>query len=137
MTAPARVIPMGARRPALKVVIGRPHRRRSRKAAWVLIAGAVMAAFLLVTYARIALDRAAFVLSDLEQRTEAEEARYWHMRVEVADLQAPDRITEAAASMGLVYPDEVVTIEVPGLGALESETEDRWADLKALLSAWP
>ena len=137
MTVPARALPLRVRRPALKVVIGPQHRRRSGRTAWALIAAAVMAAFLLVTYARIALDRSAFVLDDLEQRTEAEESRYWQLRVEVAELQAPERITKAAAGMGLVYPEEVVTIEVPGLGALESETEDRWADLKALLSARP
>ncbi len=134
MTAPARVLP-AAPRPRLRVVIG-PQRHR-RRGVWVMIGAAVTAAFLLVTYARIALDRSAFVLDDLDRKTEVEETRYWQLRVEVARLQAPERITEAAAELGLTYPAEVVTIEVPGLEALESATEERWADLKARLSARP
>lgn len=134
MTAPARAMPT-ATRPRLRVVIGSQRRRRT--GVWVMIGAALTAAFLLVTYARIALDRSAFVLDELDRKIEAEETRYWQLRVEVARLQAPERITGVAAELGLVYPAEVMTLEVPGLGALESATEERWADLKARLSARP
>lgn len=136
MTAPARALPTRLR-PRARVII-RPQRAvASRTAAWILVGLAVTAAFLLVTYARIALDRSAFQLDDLDRRMEAEETRYWQLRVEVAELQAPERITGAAADLGLVYPDRVVTVEVPGISAHPTAAEDRWADLKAQLSARP
>jgi hypothetical protein len=91
--------------------------------------------FLLLVSSRIALDRAAFVLEDYEVRIAAEEARYWELRLQVTELQSAERIATIAAEMGMVYPDRIFTIEVPGLGGPGPGIEDRWIDLKALLSA--
>jgi len=98
---------------------------------------AVVAVFFAMIYARISLDRTAFVLDDLETQISIEEARHWDLRTEAARLQAPERITARAASLGLVYPEEVITIEVEGFGVDESDPEYRWAELRALLSAQP
>jgi cell division protein FtsL len=95
------------------------------------------AAFFLLIYSRIALDRSAFVLQEVNRQMEVEEARYWQLRLEAAELQAPERIVARAQEMGLVYPESVQTIEVPGMGSPGSGAEDRWADLKALLGAQP
>ena len=66
-----------------------------------------------------------------------EEARYWELRLQVTDLQSPARIADLADEMGMVYPAELHTIEVPGLGDPGPGSEERWADLKALLGAQP
>jgi cell division protein FtsB len=116
------------------VVIG-PSTRRRRVGGWIGLAVVLSAAFLLLVSSRIALDRSAFVLEDLQLRITAEEARYWELRMELTELQAPDRIARLAEEMGMVYPDEILIVEVPGLGGPGPGVEDRWIDLKALLSA--
>ncbi|MEX0826605.1 MAG: hypothetical protein WD184_07665 [Acidimicrobiia bacterium] len=116
------------------VVIG-PTTRRRRIGGWIGLAIALSAMFLLLVSSRIALDRAAFVLEDYEVRIAAEEARYWELRLQVTELQSAARIATIAAEMGMVYPDRILTIEVPGLGGPGPGIEDRWIDLKALLSA--
>jgi hypothetical protein len=116
------------------VVIG-PTTRRRRIGGWIGLAIALSAMFLLLVSSRIALDRAAFVLEDYEVRIAAEEARYWELRLQVTELQSAERIATMAAEMGMVYPDRIFTIEVPGLGGPGPGIEDRWIDLKALLSA--
>ena len=122
------------RRREFHVVIG-PSTRRRRVGGWIGLAIVMSAAFLLLVSSRIALDRSAFVLEDLQLRITAEEARYWELRMELTELQAPDRIARLAEEMGMVYPDEIFTVEVPGLGEPGPGVEDRWIDLKALLSA--
>jgi cell division protein FtsL len=103
----------------------------------VLLGIVVVAAFLGSVYARIALDRTAFVLTDIEAEIAVEEARYWDLRLEVSELQAPDRIAERASELGMVYPDSVRSIVVPGIGGPGPDTDERWVDLKGLLSAQP
>lgn len=119
------------------VVLGPGTRRRGRRRYWVLLVAALTAAFLVSVYARIALDRSAFVVTDIERQIAVEEARYWDLRLQVTELQAPERISALAVEMGMVYPETVRTIEVPGLGESASGVEERWIDLKALLGAQP
>lgn len=119
------------------VVIGPGTRRRGRRRYWVLLVAALTAAFLVSVYARIALDRSAFVVTDIERQITVEEARYWDLRLQVTELQAPERISSLALEMGMVYPEIVRTIEVPGLGESGPGVEERWIDLKALLGAQP
>ena len=97
----------------------------------------VIAAFFTMIFARISLDRTAFELQQLEDQVTGEQARHWDLRVEIARLQDPKRITAAATSMGLVYPDERVSIEVPGLVPAELEDDRRRAELRALLVTQP
>ncbi len=136
MTAPAR--PVGAPplpRPGLRVVVAPRARRAPRVRWWLLLAFTVVIAFLALIYSRVLLDRSAFLLEDIEYQMEVEQSRYWELRLEAARLQAPERIVEQAAGMGLVYPDEIRTLEVPGIGSPGSDSDDRWVDLKAILSA--
>ena len=133
--APVRV-PVPRRRREFHVVIG-PGARRGRALYWVLLGIVVVAAFLGSVYARIALDRTAFVLTDIEAEIALEEARYWDLRLEVSELQAPDRIAARASELGMVYPDSVRSIVVPGIGGPGPDTDERWVDLKGLLSAQP
>lgn len=133
----SRTIPAGFPLPRSRnfhVVIG-PATRRRRMGGWIGMAIAMSVVFLLLVSSRIALDRAAFVLEDYQVLIAAEEARYWDLRLQVTELQSADRIADLAAEMGMVYPDQIFTVEVPGLGGPGPGIEDRWIDLKALLSA--
>ena len=88
------------------MLVGARARRRPRVGAWVLLTVVLSAAFFLLIYSRIALDRSAFVLQEINRQMEVEEARYWELRLEAAELQAPERIVARAQEMGLVYPAE-------------------------------
>ena len=112
-------------------------RARPRLRPLVFFVVIVIAAFFTMIFARISLDRTAFELQKLEDQISVEQARHGDLRVEIARLQDPERITRAAASMGLVYPDERVSIEVPGLGGAGIEQERRRTELRALLAAQP
>lgn len=118
------------------MVIG-PHTRRRRITQWVLLSIAGCALFIVLVLSRIALDRHAFVMEDLEGAIATEEARYWELRMDVAELRDPARIARMARSMGMVYPEEVRVVSVPGLGSSGVGIEERWANLKLLLSAQP
>ncbi|MDX1690130.1 MAG: hypothetical protein R3290_03800 [Acidimicrobiia bacterium] len=111
--------------------------RRPAFGAWLLFAVVVVGAFFVLISSRIALDRTAFELDALEQQIAAEESRYWQLRLQVTELQAPDRIRTLAEEMGMVYPATVETIEVPALGTPVRDVEERWAELKALLGLQP
>jgi cell division protein FtsL len=112
-------------------------RARPRLHPWIIFALAVVVAFFGLIYSRISLDQSAFVLEDLEQQIATEEARHWDLRVDVARLQSPDRITSVAQDMGMIYPAELASLEVEGVDATELDPEYRWAQLKALLTAQP
>jgi hypothetical protein len=73
----------------------------------------------------------------LEAEIADQEALHFDLRVEIARLQDPTRITSMAEEMGLVYPDERVPLEVTGIAGAEGDAEYRWADLRALLSDQP
>ena len=98
---------------------------------------AVTLAFFAVIYARISLDRTAFDLQRLEREVAAEQERHWDLRVDYARLQAPDLITQRAAALGLVYPEDRLTIEVSGVAGAVGGPEDRWMDLLALFVEQP
>ncbi len=129
--------PLRPRRRDFHVVVGPGARRRGSVRYWVLLTAALTATFLLLVYSRIALDRRAFLLEDIERRIELAEAEYWDLRLEVAELQSPERISGLATEMGMIYPESVQTIEVPGLGSPRPGVDERWVDLKVLLGAQP
>ena len=126
-------IPAGRR---FHVVID-PKARRRRVGSWIALGFTLAALFFVMISTRVALDRNAFILDDIRRQISVEETHYWDLRLRLAELQAPERIANAAEEMGMVYPGEMVTIEVPGLGSPASGAEERWADLKMLLSAQP
>jgi len=136
VTSPARSLPLSTS-PDLRVLVGTPVRPGARVGPWLLLTVVVLAAFFLLIYSRIALDRSAFVIEEISRQTAVEETRYWELRLESARLQSPERIVAAAAELGMVYPDRVETLEVAGIGTSGTGAEERWADLKALLGAQP
>lgn len=96
-----------------------------------------IAAFFIIIFARISLDRSAFELQQIEADLTLEEARHWELRVEIAQLRDPSRVADAASELGLVRPDERVSLVVDGIAAPDVTTEYRWEDLRALLSSQP
>ena len=119
------------------VVLGPGSRGRGKQRYWILLALILAAAFLVSIYARIALDRSVFVVTDIEQQIATHENRYWDLRLQVTELQSPERISTLATEMGMVYPETMRTIDVPGLGGPGPGVDERWIDLKALLGAQP
>ncbi len=103
----------------------------------VIFTMAVILVFFAVIYSRISLDRTAFELQSLDREIAAEQERHWDLRVEYARLQAPDLITQRAAALGLVYPDDRYTIEISGMVDANGGPEDRWMALRALFVEQP
>jgi cell division protein FtsL len=136
MTAPARPLPLPAA-PDWRVLVGARARSSPRLGPWLLLTVVVLAAFFLLIYSRIALDRSAFVIEEVDRQMVVEETRYWELRLESARLQSPERIVARAQELGMVYPGRVETLEVAGIGSAADGAEERWADLKALLGAQP
>lgn len=117
--------------------LARPQRARAQLRPWVLFAVVVVLAFFALILSRVSLDRSGLELDALEHEIAVEEARLRHLRVEVARLQDPDRITAAAISRGLVYPHERIEIEVPGIEGEQLDPDFRWAQPKVVLTAQP
>lgn len=111
--------------------------KRSRMRPWALFVAIVVVAFFGLTYSRISLDRSAFVLDTLDEQIAIEEARHFDLRVEVAELRDPERIAEAAADLGMIFPGERLGLAVDRTAVSDVEPEFRWAQLRALLSAQP
>jgi len=114
-----------------------PRARRRRLGGWLALVFTLAALFFVMISTRIALDRNAFILQDIRGQIEVEETRYWELRLRLAELQSSERIAGIAEEMGMVYPSEMATIEVPGLGGPRPGVDKGWADLKTLLSAQP
>ena len=112
-------------------------RSHTRLRPWFVFAAVVIFAFFGLIFSRVSLDRSGFELDELEEQIAIEEARHWDLRVEVARLQDPNRITEIALAWGLVYPEERRELQVPGVESELHDVDYRWAQLKAVLTAQP
>ncbi len=74
----------------------------------------VIALFFAMIYLRIALDRNAFELEQLESQIELEQSRQLDLRLEIARLQDPLRVSSEAQRIGLTHPDERIAISITG-----------------------
>ncbi len=107
-TAPARSPWRG-----LRVIPGRsrnPARIGVRQAGWLLLA---IIMFFTLIYSRIFLDRAAFQITKLEGSISEQESRFDELRLQVAQLESPQRIYAEAERMGMVLPEEGRTVFAP------------------------
>jgi cell division protein FtsL len=96
----------------------------------------VVAVFFSMIYLRIALDRSAFELDTITDQIAVEESLQLDLRLELAQLQDPQRIASQAEEIGLVYPDERVAIVVDGLNPA-SEPFDVSVPVRALEGVGP
>ncbi len=132
----ARPIPRTQPRPRVRVIAG-SGRNRPRIAPWLLFTLLAVLTFFALIYSRTVLSDAAFRLEEVEQRIAEEQVRYQQLRLEIARLQSPERIDPLARQLGLVLPDEVRTLEVPGLAVTDEGAEEHWANVKSILTASP
>lgn len=102
-----------------QTVSARPLRRARGVAAGgprilplLFFAALTIALFFAMIYLRIALDRNAFELDFLEHQIEVAESTQLDLRLEIAGLQNPLRISNEAQRIGLEHPKERVAIVV-------------------------
>ena len=74
----------------------------------------VVAIFFAMIYLRIAMDRSAFELDAVNGQIVLEQSRTLDLRLELAQLQDPQRIATQASQIGLVYPEEQISLVVAG-----------------------
>jgi cell division protein FtsL len=121
----------------LRVVRGR-RIARPQVGVWAVYTIVAIVAFFALIYSRTALDRSAIELERVEEQISIEENTYQQLRLEVARLGSPERIVPAAAELGLVYPDVVQPVAAAGVVTVEQDDlEQRWAEVKSVLSASP
>jgi len=138
-----------ADRPQLRVLGGQPSGvRRQRRARLLAVVAIVVAAVCLfgVVVAHVVLTQNQFRLDQLQQQSAARQAEYDRLRLQVAELESPDRIVaEAQQRLGMVSPtgvtylaptldDEVV---VAGKGAtpeVENQAGASWSTVKPHLA---
>lgn len=121
----------------LRVVRGR-RIGRPQIGVWAVYTVVAVVAFFALIYSRTALDRSAIELQTVNEQIAEAENTFQQLRLEVARLGSPDRIVPAAAELGLVYPDVVLPVAAAGVVAVEqNELEQRWAEVKSVLSASP
>ena len=96
----------------------------------------VVAIFFAMIYLRIAMDRSAFELDSVNAQITLEQSRTLDLRLELAQLQDPQRVATQAAQIGLVYPEEQITLVVTGERDRISYVEDE-TPLNALEVATP
>ena len=158
MTAPQRATapihapaPAPRRRPPLHVV--RPdegpvvdRRRRTRLRITVAVFVAVAGLFGLVA-SHVVLTQGQFRLQQLETKAAAEQARYERLRLQVAELESPQRIVAAAQErLGMVPPPGVRYLSPTGVseqpphrpsGKTAAGEEQDWTSVKPHLASRP
>ncbi len=115
-----RTAPAWLPRSRLRVLPGRsrnPARIGVRQLGWLAVA---IAMFFALIYSRIFLDQAAFEITTLEGLISEQETRFDELRLEVAQLESPQRIYAEAQRMGMVLPEEARTVYAP-MPVLEDE----------------
>lgn len=106
-----RTAPLRLPRSRLRVIPGRePSSLSVRQFGWLVLA---VAMFFALIYSRIYLDRAAFQIATLESQISEQQTRYDQLRLEVAQLESPQRIYAEAEKMNMVLPAEARTVYAP------------------------
>ena len=128
----------------------RPRRRRLTPAIGVSVFVAVFAALLALAAAHAFLVQGQIRLDDLSQKVTEEQGRYQELRLQVAELESPERIVqEAKDRIGMVEPTQILYLTpdepVPssdaasagpsGATPAEQAGDDAWTEIKPLLEA--
>ena len=106
------------------------HRRRVPFLLFSLVMMAATVVGLVSAQAFVAQD--SFRIADLSAEAERLEASYGRLRLEVAELSAPDRIVAAARKAGLVLPEEVEILRLPAVTARPQEPAEETGPALAL-----
>jgi cell division protein FtsL len=124
-------------RPRLRVVPPDyvPPRIRRRRARLVLVGCGTLFALGLLAIAslHVVLAQGQFELERLETRAAAEQAKYDRLRLQVAELEAPERVVAAAQQrLGMVPAPGVTYLSPEGPMADEPARQHRDGDVPAL-----
>ena len=119
---PAPPVKRAPARPELRVVRTEELREaeRARLVRQLAVAGAVIAALCLfgVVVFHVQLTQNQFRLDKLQEQSLDRQAEYDRLRLQVAELESPDRVIAAAQGLGMVPAPKVTylapTIEEPG-----------------------
>ena len=146
---PAPPVKRAPARPELRVVRDEELREaeRARLVRQLVVAAAVIGALCLfgVVVFHVLLTQNQFRLDKLQEQSLERQAEYDRLRLQVAELESPDRIIAAAHALGMVSPPKVTylapTIEEPGdvdtpaLNADQaSDGESSWSTVKPHLA---
>lgn len=118
-------------------------RRRRLRALAALGGLGLLAALFGVVIAQVVLTQGQFELAKLNRETQTEQERYSKLRLQVAELESPERITsEATNKLGMVAPATVTYLRPVGIRALVNNAAVRvpsndghaWATVKRQLA---
>lgn len=154
-SAPARQLPRSAppvkrapARPDLHVVREEELREadRARMVRQLVVTATIVAALCLfgVVVFHVLLTQNQFRLDKLQEQSIERQAEYDRLRLQVAELESPDRIIAAAQALGMVTPPKVTylapTVEeggtdtTPVAGEQSSGGESSWSTVKPHLA---
>ena len=130
---PAPPVKRAPARPELRVVRDEELREaeRARLVRQLVVAAAVVGALCLfgVVVFHVLLTQNQFRLDKLQEQSIERQAEYDRLRLQVAELESPDRIIAAAQTLGMVSPPKVTylapTIEEPGDADTQALTADQ------------
>ncbi len=117
-------------------------RQRLTPKVGVVLTGLVFVALFAVAIAQTLLVQAQIRLDGLDQQLTTEQARYRELRNQVAQMESPARVVDAAHNLGMVAPDDLVYLQPDAgdhgptdqsSGATPSTSD--WSAMKPLLEA--
>ncbi len=132
-----------APRPHLEVVppntLTRRGRQRRARRFGVVLSVILFAAVFGVVAAHVVLTQRQFRLEALERKAATEEARYERLRLEVAQLESPERVVAAAQQLGMIPPANVTYLAskraTPAGSGRAGAPSGEWATVKPHLAA--
>ena len=127
----------------LRVVEPAERARRTLTPARAVVLSAVLFALLLaVAVAHTLLVQGQVRLDHLDSQLTTEQLRYQQLRRDVAQLESPTRVVEAAHAQGMVTPDDLVYLQpradasAVASGPSATPSADRaWTEVKPMLEA--
>jgi cell division protein FtsL len=145
---PAPPVKRAPARPELRVVREEERREadRARFVRQLVVAATMVGALCLfgVVVFHVLLTQNQFRLDKLQEQSLERQAEYDRLRLQVAELESPDRIIASAQALGMVTPPKVTylapTVEEPGgdidSPALTADTggESSWSTVKPHLA---
>ena len=133
---PAPPVKRAPARPELRVVREEELREaeRARVFRQLVVAATIIGALCLfgVVVFHVLLTQNQFRLDKLQEQSLERQAEYDRLRLQVAELESPDRVIAAAQALGMVTPPKVTylapTVEEPGAGADPARAAEATAD---------
>ncbi|MFZ6005979.1 MAG: hypothetical protein ACOYXM_18820 [Actinomycetota bacterium] len=119
-------------------------RRRLTPAAGVLLTALLFAVLFAIAIAHTVLVQGQIRLDELDAQLTVEQARYQELRKEVAEMESPARVVEAAQALGMVAPDDLVYLQPvasdPSVSAQtvtvsDADARTLWSVMKPLLES--